>query len=87
MNKGIFWYNTSQMDFRQARKDIGRFSGWLGLRFCSFLICFIPEKGIYGFARIIATLGYLIAVKQRRIALESLGIAFAGEKRKTRLSR
>jgi len=40
----------------------------------------IPGRCLYAFARNIATLAFIFAVKQRRIALESLGIAFGREK-------
>lgn len=40
---------------------------------------------MYSFARGIAKLGYLIASKQRKVALESLGIAFGQEKSKSQI--
>jgi Kdo2-lipid IVA lauroyltransferase/acyltransferase len=40
---------------------------------------------MYGFASGLANLGYLFAVKQRRIALESLSIAFEQEKNKAEM--
>jgi len=68
------------MDSKKIRKSASRFFGWLGLTLCSLIISITPEKCIYGFARNIASLGYLIARKQRKIARESLAIAF-GEKK------
>lgn len=50
------------------------------LRVCSLIIKFLPEEALYSFANALARLGYLLAVRQRRTALESLSIAFSGEK-------
>lgn len=68
------------MDSKKIRKSIGRFFGWLGLNFCSLIIKFIPGGYLYSFARKIAAVSYIVASKQRRIALESLSIAFGKEK-------
>lgn len=68
------------MDLKKIRKETSRLAGWLGLNFCSLIIRAIPSCCIYGFARQLAALGYLLAVRQRRIALESLSLAFAKEK-------
>ena len=68
------------MDRKQIRKSIPRFAGWLGLILCSLVVRFIPASLIYGFARNIADLGFIIARKQRRISLESLKVAFGAEK-------
>ena len=73
------------MDSKKIRKGIGRFFGWLGLNFSSLIIKFIPERWIYGFAKNIAGLGFIIARKQRKIALESLTIAFGAEKSKAKV--
>jgi len=70
------------MDSKKIRKSISRFFGWIGLIFSSLIIKVIPKGCIYGFARNIAVLGYIIARKQRKIALESLTIAFEREKSK-----
>jgi len=68
------------MDSKKRRKAIGRFFGWLGLVFCSLIIKIIPARLIYGFARGIGSLGYIIAEKHRKIALDSLTIAFGKDK-------
>lgn len=68
------------MDFKKTSKGISRFFGWLGFTICSLIIRIMPAGQIYGLARGIASLGYAIAVKQRKIALDSLGIAFKDEK-------
>ena len=41
---------------------------------------FLPRHFLYAFAKGLARIGYLVAVKQRRIALESLSIAFNTDK-------
>jgi KDO2-lipid IV(A) lauroyltransferase len=68
------------MDFKRLRKSIVNFLGWFGLNLCSLIIKFIPKEYIYGFAKNISTLGHRFAKKQRRIALESLSIAFGNGK-------
>ena len=68
------------MDSKKIRKSIGRFFGWFGLITCSLIIKVIPRSWLYAFAEKIAFLGYRFARKQRKIALESLNIAFSGEK-------
>lgn len=68
------------MDSKKIRKNIGRFFGWFGLTFCSLLIKIMPGAWIYGFAKGMANLGYFIARKQRKIAMETLDIAFGNEK-------
>ena len=68
------------MDFKKIRKSISRFFGWLGFNFCSLIIKVTPGKYLYGLARNIAYIGYIVARKQRKIALESLNIAFGSEK-------
>ena len=68
------------MDFKKIRKSLSRFAAWLGLNLCSLIIKVIPDRCLYAFARNIASLAFILAVKQRRIALESLSIAFGREK-------
>jgi KDO2-lipid IV(A) lauroyltransferase len=68
------------MDSKKIRKSIGRFFGWLGLTFSSLIINLMPAAWLYDFAQGIAKIGYRIAKKQRKIAVESLGIAFGNEK-------
>ena len=70
------------MDSKKIRKSISRLSGWLGLNFSSLIIKVIPERWIYSFAKNMAALGFIIASKQRKIALESLAIAFGQDKTK-----
>jgi len=68
------------MDSKQISKNISRLAGRFGLNFCSLAIKVLPGPWIYGFAQGLATIGYYIARKQRKIALESLNIAFGEEK-------
>lgn len=75
------------MDFKQIRRIIGRSFGWLGLILYSLIIKFIPEFCLYRFAKNVAALGYLIARKQRKIALEGLTIAFGSEKSQAEINR
>jgi len=68
------------MDSKRIRTSIGRFLGWFGLTFFSFLIKITPGVFIYGFAKGISNLGYCFARKQKKIAMETLGIAFGDQK-------
>lgn len=75
------------MDFKKIRKGASRLSGWVGLSLCSSLIRVMPGSLLYNFAQGIADLGYLIARKHRRLALESLTIAFGQDKPKKEIER
>ncbi len=68
------------MDFKKIDKSLGRFWGWIGLLSCSLIVKVMPASLLYGFARMIAAIGYCCVGKLRRIALESLSIAFGKEK-------
>jgi KDO2-lipid IV(A) lauroyltransferase len=68
------------MNLKKFIKINSRFFAWLALVVCSLTIKLLPVQFLYAFARILAKIGYLVAVKQRRIALESLSIAFGREK-------
>lgn len=68
------------MDSKKVRISVGRLIGWLGLSFCSLITRYLPAAWLYGFARGMAFLAYRLARKQRKIALESLSLAFRGEK-------
>lgn len=68
------------MNSKKIRKSIIRFYGWIGLTLCSLIIKIIPERYLYEFARNIGSLGYLLARKQKKIALESLSIAFGQDR-------
>jgi len=75
------------MDFKKIRTSISRFLAWLGFNICSLIIKVMPAAWIYGFAKNISSLGYLLAVRQRKIALESLRIAFGQEKSEAEIQR
>lgn len=68
------------MDIRQTRKNIINFFAWAGLVTCASIVRILPRRFLYGFAEGIGRLGYICAVKQRRIAFQSLEIAFGKEK-------
>jgi len=68
------------MDSKQIRKRVNRFLNLFGLVFVSLTIRIVPRSGLYVFARNIAALGYLFAARQRKIAIDSLSMAFGNEK-------
>lgn len=68
------------MSFKEITKYSRRFLGWLALIICSLIIRFIPYPFIPYLSKITAELGYYLAGRHRKIALESLRIAFGEEK-------
>lgn len=68
------------MDSKKIRKAIARLFAWLGLNLCSLIIKIIPARNLYSFADSIGYLGYLMLKKQKKVALETLAVAF-GEKK------
>jgi KDO2-lipid IV(A) lauroyltransferase len=68
------------MDSKKIRKSISRFAAWFGLNICSLIVKIIPAGLLYVFAKTIASLAYLFAIKQKKIAFDSLNTAFAKEK-------
>ena len=73
------------MDFKKIRVTISRFLAWLALNACSLIIKLIPANSLYGIAKRFGYLGYRLASKQRKIALESLSFAFGQEKSRVEL--
>ena len=68
------------MKLKKLTKISSRYLAWLSLQVCTLIIRFLPGGCLYAFARALAKIGFLLALKQRRIALESLSIAFGQEK-------
>ncbi|TBR16280.1 hypothetical protein EPO66_04870, partial [bacterium] len=75
------------MDLKKIRKNISYFLGWAALSTCSLIFARLPKRFIYGAARQIAALGYLMALKQRKIALESLEFAFGADKSRAEIQK
>ncbi len=70
------------MDFKKIRKTFIYSLGRIALTVCLNLVKIIPFKFLFTFANVMGTLGFYIASKQRKIALESLNFAFSKEKSK-----
>jgi len=66
------------MDFKKINKNLGRVAARLGLFWCSLIIKIMPRRFVYGFADGLGRIGYHLVARQRKIAIESLGIAFGG---------
>ncbi len=64
------------MTRKEFTKRIKRSFAWWALFICSLIIKGLPERFLYSFARFAASLGYYIVGKRRKLALESLNIAF-----------
>ena len=75
------------MDSKKLRKSLNRFLGWFGINICSLIVRVIPPSHLYVFANNLASLAYIFAVKQRRIALDSLSIAFGQEKSQNQIEK
>lgn len=67
------------MVLKEAGKHLSRWLARQSLFLCSLTVRFLPRRWLYGFADIVSLLGYYLAFKQRKIALESLDIAFGRE--------
>jgi Kdo2-lipid IVA lauroyltransferase/acyltransferase len=68
------------MDSKKIRKSISYSAARFGLNICSLIVKIIPAGFLYCFAKNIAVLAYVFAAKQKKIALNSLNIAFGKEK-------
>ncbi|MFH0855889.1 MAG: lysophospholipid acyltransferase family protein [Candidatus Omnitrophota bacterium] len=75
------------MDSKKIRKSIIGALSWLGLAVCSAAVNIMPARFLYSFANFVSSLAYRFAVKQKRIALESLSFAFGREKTGLELDR
>jgi len=75
------------VDFKKIRTNITRLFSFAGLVTCSFIINFIPQRFLYGFANRIGFLAYRFAGKQRQIALNGLNVAFGKDKTKAELEK
>lgn len=75
------------MDWKKTTKASKRLLGRVGLHLCSLITRYMPEAIAYGFAKYSARLGYRIAGKHRKIALEGLRTAFGNEKTKDQIEK
>ncbi|MDD3987542.1 MAG: lysophospholipid acyltransferase family protein [Candidatus Omnitrophota bacterium] len=73
------------MDLKKIKKSFSRLLGWLGLHICSLIIKITPARFLYRFAKMISSLAYSFAKKQKNIAFDSLRTAFGQEKSKAEL--
>lgn len=71
------------MEPKKFFSSIGRNIGFAALALSSLIIRFVPLKFLYALSNNLAVLAYLIAKKQRNIALDSLRTAFGSENEKT----
>lgn len=70
------------MQYKQLSRRFQRFVARIGIQFCSLIVKIIPESYAYAFAHIVAKTYFILATRHRRIAFESLTIAFGSEKSK-----
>jgi KDO2-lipid IV(A) lauroyltransferase len=75
------------MEPKKITKTISRSFAWLALLFCSLIVRILPLSLLYGFAKVMAKIVFLVAVRQRKIALESLSIAFGKTKSRQELNK
>lgn len=72
---------------KETKTRIKRAIAFNSLRFFGAIIRFIPRPAVYAFAVSAAKLGFFIAVRHRRIAYESLNIAFGNKKNKQEINK
>jgi len=75
------------MDFKKIRKAISHYFAWLGLNICSLIVKVIPASWLYSFAGVVSSLAYSLVKKHKKIAMESLEIAFGKEKSRVELEK
>lgn len=75
------------MDKKQFKKSIKRWFGRIVLKTVYFLVGIIPLEFIYPLGNWIGSIGYWLAGKHRKIALEGLEIAFGKELPPTQIKR
>ena len=68
------------MQYKEFTKRFQRFIARTAIQFCSFIVKIIPESCAYGFAHFVAKAAFTFAARQRRVAIESLKIAFGAQK-------
>ncbi len=68
------------MQFKKMSKEASRFFAWAALVTCSSIIRVLPGCFLYGFSAVLGRVLYIIAVKHRRVAMDSLRTAFGKEK-------
>ena len=67
------------MDAKKIRSGVSRFAAYSALMTCSLIIKIIPPHLVLGFAGGLGALAYRLVARQRKIAIDSLGIAFGNE--------
>ncbi|MDD5729869.1 MAG: lysophospholipid acyltransferase family protein [Candidatus Omnitrophica bacterium] len=72
---------------KKFRKSVSYLAGWLAIILCSLIVKITPRRWIYSAAKTMGALGYIFTVKQRKIALESLRIAFSRDKSDSEIKR
>ncbi len=75
------------MDFKKIRKAISHYFAWLGLNICFLIVKIIPASWLYSFAGGVSSLAYTLVKKHKKIAMESLEIAFGKEKSRGELEK
>jgi KDO2-lipid IV(A) lauroyltransferase len=64
------------MKLKQIVRLWRRWLGYVALRFCSLIIYLIPAASIRHIAKIISDIGYILAGRHRKIAINTLNLAF-----------
>lgn len=68
------------MDAKKIRKGVISLISCFGLNVSSAIVSIMPARFLYSFANFVSFLAYRFAGKQKRIALDSLSLAFGKEK-------
>jgi len=70
------------MEIKQIKKQIKRSIALNSLKVFCGILRFLPKSCVYAFGDVVAKMAYFVAVKHRRIARDSLNIAFGDKKSK-----
>ena len=72
---------------KEVKTRIKRGIAFYSLRVVCLILRIIPKSAVYAFAEFAARLGFFIAVRHRRIAYESLNIAFGETKKRAEITK
>lgn len=72
---------------KEIKTQIKRAIAFYSLKFFCVILRIIPKSSVYSLAELSAKIGFFIAVRHRRIAYESLNIAFGNEKTKAEIKK
>ena len=70
------------MQYKDLTRRFLRLIARTAIQFCSLIVRIIPESSAYDFARLVGRTAFVLAGRQRIIAIDSLTLAFGNQKSK-----